>query len=69
MFFPPVPEHEEAEDGAKKEEGEKAVDGKKATEAELEAEAQAVASELPSPPTVDPANAEHVEKKQKHSED
>ncbi|KAK0643704.1 hypothetical protein B0T16DRAFT_392187 [Cercophora newfieldiana] len=59
LFFPPLPEGGDASKSVKTTE----------TEAKLEAEAKAVAKELPSPPKVDPADAEHVEKKQKQSED
>ncbi|KAK4454254.1 hypothetical protein QBC34DRAFT_392921, partial [Podospora aff. communis PSN243] len=77
LFFPPVPEPEEEEkkQGAAGDE-EKAAAGSteqtaetKKAEAELEAEAQAVADELPSPPKADPADSEHIEKKQRKSED
>ncbi|KAK0620431.1 hypothetical protein B0T14DRAFT_432661 [Immersiella caudata] len=61
LFFPP----EEKPAAA----GDEQPAKKKKAEAELEAEAQAVANELPSPPKVDPADGDHVEKKQKRSED
>ncbi|KAK5658288.1 hypothetical protein OQA88_2263 [Cercophora sp. LCS_1] len=59
LFFPPVEETET--DEAKTDE---------TTEAKLEAEAEAVASELPSPPKADPADAdaEHADKRQKLDE-
>ncbi|KAK0621683.1 hypothetical protein B0T17DRAFT_299865 [Bombardia bombarda] len=53
-FFPPVPEKETTDETD--------------TDAKLDAEAQAVANELPSPPTADPSDSEHVEKKQKYGD-
>ncbi|KAK3389542.1 hypothetical protein B0H63DRAFT_463939 [Podospora didyma] len=70
MFFPPVPDQEvSAADEAKaKEKQAEAKKEKEATEAELDAKAQAVADELPSPPTADPSETDHVDKKQKHDQ-
>jgi hypothetical protein len=69
LFFPPVPEGEEVEEPNDAEAPKGTKEEASKNEEELEAEAQAVANELPDPPKRDPADTEHVEKKQKQGAD
>ncbi|KAL1870264.1 hypothetical protein VTK73DRAFT_2783 [Phialemonium thermophilum] len=59
LYFPPVPEDGAPSEGAPGAKGQEVT----AADAQSEAEAKAIANELPSAPTSDPSNPEHVEKK------
>lgn len=62
MFFPPETEHPKEEPSSTD------ADASEETEAREDAEAQAVADELPSAPTGEPSDTEHVDKKQKQND-
>lgn len=66
LYFPPPSEDVSPSKGSAVPAGSntQASDGE--TEAKSEAEAKAIAEELPSAPTADPSDSQHVDKKQKH---
>ncbi|KAK4097812.1 A1pp-domain-containing protein [Parathielavia hyrcaniae] len=69
LYFPPVAEDKTtaADDKDETPAADQVIDVREA-EARLEAEAEAVANELPNPPTTDPTEPGHAGKKQKHED-